>query len=119
MPKSWNESTLTFIPVWSHPATTTNFGVAWALSAVAISNDDALDAAFGTSAGSTDTGGTTNDLYHGPESGALTVGGTPAAEDYVNFRIHRSVGDGGDTLAVDARLHGILLLYTNDATNDT
>jgi hypothetical protein len=33
MPKSWNEGTLTFAPVWSHPATTTNFGVVFDLQA--------------------------------------------------------------------------------------
>ena len=27
MPKSWNNSTITFQPVWSHAATTTNFGL--------------------------------------------------------------------------------------------
>ena len=119
MPKSWNESTVTFIPVWSHPSTTTNFGVVWGLDAVAISDDDTLDVAFGTAQTSTDTGGTTNDSYQGPESSAITVSGTPAAGDLVQYRIHRDPANGSDTMAVDARLHGILLLYTNDTTNDT
>lgn len=118
MPKSWNVGTVTFIPVWSHASTTTNFGVVWALSGVAISNDDTLDVAFGTQVTSTDTGGTTNDLYQGPESAAITIGGTPAAEDYVQFRIQRVVSDGADTMAIDARLHGILLLYTTAEMND-
>ena len=119
MPKSWNEGTITFIPVWSHAATVTNFGVVWGLDAVAISDDDAMDVAFGTAQTSTDTGGTTNDSYQGPESAAITVAGTPAAGDLVQYRIHRDPSDGGDTLAVDARLHGVLLLPTNDNTNDT
>ena len=66
MPKSWNNGTVTFQPVWSHASTTTNFGVVWALQAVATSDDDALDVAFGTEQTSTDTGGTTNDRYIGP-----------------------------------------------------
>lgn len=119
MPKSWNESTVTFIPVWSHAATVTNFGVVWGLDAFAFSDDDAMDQAFGTEQTSTDTGGTTNDLYQGPESSAITIAGTPAAGDWVAFRIHRNVASGSDTMAVDARLHGIVLLYTNDASNDT
>lgn len=118
MPKSWNEGTVTFIPVWSHASTTTNFGVVWGMDAIAISNDDTLDVAFGTEQTSTDTGGTTNDLYEGPESSAITVGGTPTAGDYVQFRIHRNPSDGSDTMAIDARLHGVVLLYTTDALND-
>jgi hypothetical protein len=119
MPKSWDESTVTFIPVWSHAATATNFGVVWGLDAVAISNDDPLDAAFGTAQTSIDTGGTTNDCYQGPESAAITINGSPAEGDLVQFRIHRDIANGSDTLAVDARLHGIILNWTNNTTNDT
>jgi hypothetical protein len=118
MPKSWDEGTITFAPVWSHPATTTNFGVVWDLQAVAVSNDDAIAAAFGTAQTSTDTGGTTDDLYIGPESAAITVGGTPAAEDMVFFRVSRVTGNGSDNMAVDARLHGITVYITTDAGND-
>jgi hypothetical protein len=118
MPKAWNEGNLTFVPVWSHPATTTNFGVVWELQAVAISNDDAIAVAFGTAQSSTDTGGTTNDIYVGPESAAITVGGTPQAEDVVHFRISRVTGNASDTMAVDARLHGITIYMTTDAETD-
>jgi len=118
MPKGWDEGSLTFHALWSHPSTATNFGVVWSLSAVAVGNDDALDVAFGTAQTSTDTGGTTDDLYHSPTSSAITVAGTPAAEDLVQFQITRVVGDASDTLAVDARLHAIVLNITygqNDA----
>lgn len=118
MPKSWNEGTVTFIPVWSHAATTTNFGVVWGMDAVAISDGDALDVAFGTEQTSTDTGGTTNNLYHGPESSAITIAGTPATGDYVQFRVHRNPANGSDTMAIDARLHGVLLLVTIDTLKD-
>lgn len=118
MPKSWNESTVTFIPVWSHAATTTNFGVVWGLDAVAISDNETLDVAFGTAQTSTDTGGTTNQAYQGPESSAITISGSPAVGDLVQFRIHRNPSDGSDTMAIDARLHGIVLLYTIDALKD-
>jgi len=118
MPKSWNEGTVTFAPVWSHAATTTNFGVVWQLQGVAVSDDDAIAVAYGTEQTSTDTGGTTNDLYIGPESAAITIAGTPAAEDVVFFRIARVPANGSDTLAIDARLHGITLYITTDAGND-
>jgi hypothetical protein len=118
MPKSWNEGSVTFVPAWSHPSTTTSFGVVWGLDAVAKSDGDAGDAAFGTAQTSADTGGTTDAMYQGPESAAITIAGTPASGDLVEFRVHRDPSNGADTLAVDARLHGILLLYTIDATKD-
>lgn len=118
MPKSWDEGTVTFAPVWSHAATTTNFGVVWDLQGVAVSDDDAIAVAFGTAQTSTDTGGTTNDIYVGPESSAITIAGTPAAEDVVFFRISRVTGNGSDTMAIDARLHGITLYITTNAGND-
>lgn len=118
MPKSWNEGTVSFIPLWSHAATTTNFGVVWAMDAVAVSDDDALDVAFGTEQTSTDTGGTTNDLYQGPESAAITIAGTPQVGDYVMFRVKRNPSAASDTMAVDARLHGVILLYTIDTNDD-
>lgn len=118
MPKSWDEGTVTFAPIWSHAATTTNFGVVWDLQAYAASNDDAIATAFGTAQTSTDTGGTTNDIYMGPESSAITIAGTPAAEDTVFFRISRVTGNGSDTMAIDARLMGIVLYITTNAETD-
>jgi len=118
MPKSWDLGTVSFVPVWSHPVTTVNFGVVFGMSGVAISDDDAGDVAFGTAQTSTDTGGTTNDIYQGPESSAITIAGTPTAKDLVMYRVNRTVADAGDTMAVDARLHGVILLYTVDVATD-
>ena len=118
MPKSWDLGTVSFKPVWSHPATTTNFGVVWGLAGVATSDDDAGDVAFGTAQTSTDTGGTTNDIYIEPESAAITIAGTPAQGDRVQFQINRTVANGSDTMAVDARLHGIHLNYALNAATD-
>lgn len=117
-PKSWDRGTVTFQPIWSHASTTTNFGVVWALQGVARSDDDAGDVAFGTEQTSTDTGGTTNDIYLGPVSSAITIGGTPAADDSVQFQIKRNVTDGSDNMAIDASLHGIRLFFTTNAATD-
>lgn len=118
MPKSWNENTITFRAHWSHASTTTNFGVAWKLQAVAVSDDDAIAVAYGTAVAVTDTGGTTNDLYTTAESSAITVAGTPAAEDMVFFRVFREPSNGSDTMAIDARLHGVTVYITTDADTD-
>ena len=118
MPKQWNESTLTFDVDWEHPSTTTNFGVVFELSAVAISNDDTADPAFGTAQTVTDTGGTTNDHYTSPESSAITAAGTPAENDYLMLRLRRVPANGSDTLAVDARVKNVNLYVTTNAGND-
>ena len=119
MPEGWDEGTLIAQFIWSHPSTTTNFGVRFFIQAVALADDDGLDTAFGTAIGHTaDTGGTTDDIYITPETTAITVDGSPAAEEYVVFQVYRDVSDGGDTLAVDARLAGIKIHYTTSANTD-
>jgi hypothetical protein len=118
MPKGWNEGTVTARFFWKHPATTTNFGVVWGIRANAVSNDDALDASWGTAVTVTDTGGTTGDLYVSDETAALTIGGTPAEGDLVIFEVYRVAGDGSDTMAVDAHLIAAHIYYTINAATD-
>jgi hypothetical protein len=118
MPKRWNEGTVSALFVWSHAAAATNFGVVWGIQGLALSDDDALDAAFGTAQTVTDTGGTTNDLYRSPETAALTIGGAPAENDVVVFQVYRDADHASDTLAIDARLHGVALFYTTSANVD-
>jgi hypothetical protein len=119
MPKGWDEGTVTAQFVWSHAATTTNFKVAWGLQGVAISDDDTIVASYGTAQTANDTGGTTDDLYVSPSTSAITIGGSPAAGDIAFFRVYRDAADGtNDTLAVDARLHGVRLFYTIDTLDD-
>ena len=116
IPKKWNRSTITGKVHWT--AASGSGGVAWGFEAVAISNDDALDAAWGTEVVVTDTLITANDNHVTAASGAITVGGSPAADDLIHFRITRVVGNGSDTLGVDARLLGVeITLTTNQATD--
>ena len=118
MPKSWNLGTVTAILYWKHPSTTTNFDVVWGVSAVAVGNDDALDADFGTEITVTDTGGTTDDLYITAATSAITIAGTPAAGDLVTFQVARVAANGSDTLAVDATLVAVKILLTLNAATD-
>jgi hypothetical protein len=89
------------------------------LAGVALSDGNALDTAFGTAVVITDTGGATNTIYDSPESASVTIGNTPAENDYVIFQIARVPANAADTMAVDARLLGIRLYYTTSAGNDT
>lgn len=117
MPKSWNEGTVTFAPYWT--AASGSGGVVWGLAAYAFSNDDAMDTAVSGQQTSTDTLITANDCHVGPTSSAITIGGTPAANDLIYFEITREVANGSDTLGVDAKLLGIQIYYTTDTNTDT
>jgi len=119
MPKAWDEGTVTAQFYWSHAATTTNFGVRWGLQGVAISDDDAIAVAYGTAQEATDTGGTTNDLYVSPATSAITLAGTPAAGDMTAWRVYRDPANGADTMAIDARLHGVAIFYTTNTLDET
>ena len=50
------------------------------------------------------------------ESGAVTIAGSPAANDMCFFQINRDVS--ADTQSGAARLLGIKLFFTTDAAND-
>jgi hypothetical protein len=115
MPESWNEGTVTFVPLWT--AASGSGTVVWGLSGRAYGEGDPLDAAVGTQQTSTDTLTTANDLHIGPESAAITITGTPVAGDMVIFRIQRVVAS--DTLGVDAKLIGVRLYITTNARDDS
>jgi hypothetical protein len=119
MPKSWDEGVVLLQFVWTHPATTTNFGVNWNAQAYAFSDGDNINAAFGTAQNVDDTGGNTSYCYISANTPAVTIGGTPAASDWVIFQVYRNPAAAGDTMAVDAYLLGVRVLYTADASNDT
>lgn len=117
MPKSWDAGTLVCQFVWSATGTTANT-VLWAIAATSLGDDEVLTTAFPTpTSPAADTNSTTaNDIMISAEV-TVTVGSTPTAEDYIIFEVSRDVS--GDTLAEDARLHGIKIHYTTDTGSDT
>ena len=117
MPKSWDAGTLICQFVWSATGTTANT-VLWGIAATSLGNDEVLTTAFATpTSPAADTNSTTADDLMISAEVAVTVGSTPTAEDYVIFEVSRDVS--GDTLAEDARLHGIKIHYTTDTGSDT
>lgn len=117
-PESYDAGTFTAIFVWKHPTTTVNFGVVWGIAMRGYGNGDAVDAALGTEVTVTDTGATTGTHYKSPETAAVTAAGTPAKSDMLYVEVARKAADGSDTLAVDANLLGVVLVYSNDALVD-
>lgn len=116
LPKRWDLGTITFAPRWTF--STSSGGVVFALQGVATSNDDPTDVAYGTEQTSTDTALTALDDHQGPTSAAITLAGSPAADDLIWLQIKRNVADGSDTLAAIARLIGIQLYWTSAAGTD-
>ena len=119
MPKSWNESTITFRVFWTSTATDTD-GVAWALQGVATANDDTVDVVYGTAVVVTDDNiSAAEDCLITAESSAVTIAGSPSTDELCFFRIFRDVSDANDDMAEDARLIGIQMFVTTDAGEDT
>ncbi len=116
MPKSWNESTVTFQPIWTASAGSAAATVVWSLRGVSLSDDDALDTAWGTEQTSSDALIATGDVHIGPESSAITIAGTPAEGDLVFFQVRRNVAS--DNLTADAKLIAIRLNITTNDAND-
>ena len=86
------------------------------LKALALSNDDALDTAWGPEVTVTDTWLAQNDIHISPESAALTIGGTPAEGDIVLFNLARKTAS--DNLTGDARTLEVVVTFTRDSWTD-
>ena len=120
MPKSWDEGTVTCAYDWRRASGTGAADVVWGLRAVAVSDADSGAATFGSDATVTDAASTTVVNFNlSGETGACTIGGSPAEGDLVFFEVFRDGASGSDTLdAVDAWLTGVTLFITLNETND-
>jgi hypothetical protein len=118
MPKSWNLGTVTWQAFWS-PGNTNTGNCIFGLQGVSCTEGDTADVVFGTATEVTDAGiGTVEDVQVTSVSGATTIAGSPADDDYTFFQVYRDAADGSDTFTGDARLLGVKLFYTTDAAND-
>lgn len=112
MPDDYNGGTLTARFYWIHPSTTTNFGVRWGIQGNSYADDEAIDIGWYTQIQVSDIGGTTYKLYRTDETTAITLAGTPAAGEFVQWRVKRWYAHADDTMAVAAYLLGVKLTYT-------
>jgi len=106
-PSYWDLSTITAEFHWT--AESGSGTVCWGLAGLARSNDDAIDTALGTVQTTTDTLLTAGDNHLSSDTSAITIGGTPAKDDYLYFRVIRVVGS--DTLTADAKLLGVVIRF--------
>lgn len=118
MPKGWDEGVVNYVVGFSSDSTNTGT-VRWLLRAVAVSDNDSLDAVFGTEIALEKAhSGTAEDLDITGESGDLTVGGPPAEGDWVVWEIEREGTNVNDTFTGTAFLEGVKILFTRDADTD-
>ncbi len=115
-PKRWNASTITFRVRWRVTGGGSTQTLDMALSGVAISDDDAEDAAPGTPVVVSDTWIANGDLHISAESTAVTIAGTPAKADKVFLKLQRNVST--DNLAGDALIEAVEIFFTTDAATD-
>ena len=113
IPSGWDEGTISFRFKWTAASGTGTFTLG--LKAIALSNDDALDTAFGAEIKITDTLLATEDVHISAESAAVTIGGTPAEGDIVFFQVTRDVAD---TLSADAQLLEVIVTFTRNSYTD-
>jgi hypothetical protein len=109
LPNNYNNSTITARFYWT--AASGSGAVVWAIQGRAFADDDALDTAFGTAQTVTDTLLAADDMHISAATSAVTIGGTPASNRPIQFQVYRDADSGGDTLAVDARLLGVEILF--------
>lgn len=117
LPKAWNLGTLTYRVHWTLNSTSTNSAL-FGLQAVATSDGDALDVAYGTAIEVTDNGlGSAAYKKHlSAESSAMTIAGTPANADMLDFRFYRDPT--ADSFVGTVYVLGIELFYTTSADTD-
>lgn len=119
LPKSWDGGPFSCMGFWGATGGTAGQGVVWGFSARVLTDTSDWDAANGAEVTVTDTL-TAHDSEHITDvSAAITpsgdLGGGPKR---VKLKVARKVGDAADTLAADAILQGVLVLYGVSAAND-
>jgi hypothetical protein len=109
MPSEWDGGTVTAILYWTAIAGAGN--VIWGVQGRSFGDSDAIDQAFGTAQTVTDTLITADDVHITSATAAITLAGTPAGGELVQFRVYRDADAGGDTLTADANLLAVKLVY--------
>jgi len=118
MPETWDLGTIKAKFYWSSASgSSAGDTVEWGLKGTSLSDDQAIDYAWGTEQVISDTvlAGTNGDLHITSATPAITIGNTPALNDLCAFEVHRNT-DGTDDMAEDAWLFGILLQIRTTST---
>jgi hypothetical protein len=111
MPSDWDGSTITAKFYWTKAGTSTN-SVVWGIAGRSYGDGETIDQALGSQVTVSDAGtATTLQVKISAATSAVTLSGTPAASELVQFKIQRIASNGSDTLAATARLMGVMINY--------
>ncbi len=98
--------------IWTNAPVASSGDVVWAFKARAVTNNDGIDASFGTNVTLVDSFIVAGDLHASEESGVVTPSNTWTPEDLIFIDVFRDAANASDTYAEDARLIGIRIHYT-------
>ncbi len=110
MPSDYNGGTITAVFYWTCVGGGGGETVEWNIQGLCLGDDDAIDQAWGAAVAVSDTWIADGDVHVTAATAAVTLGGTPAASELTQIRVHRDVSD--DDLVVDARLLAVKLTFT-------
>jgi len=110
LPDDYNAGTVTAIFYWTCTGGGSAETVKWYLQGFAYADDAPIDSTWGTAVGVADTWIADGDVHVTAATGAITIGGGPAAGELCQWRVYRDVSE--DDLGVDARLLAVKIIYT-------
>jgi hypothetical protein len=114
MPEDWDLGTIKAKFLWT--ADTGSGVVYWALQAQSLSDDEAIDAAWGTVQVINDTLLSLLDNHLSPATPAITVSPTPVSGDNICFQVYRDATNGSDNFSGNARLISVFIQYNATLT---
>ena len=109
LPSNYDGGTVTAYFVWTNASGLTTETAVWGIKARAYADSDAIDQAFGSEVTTSDTWLAQNDVHISATSTAVTIGGSPAANQWAVFNVARKTAS--DNLTGDARLVSVYVLY--------
>jgi hypothetical protein len=107
-PRSYTGGTVTAKISWL--TTAASGDVVWKIQAVAVA-DNGSATAYGTAISVTDSANGANKVNITATTSAITVGGSPAVNVPICFRVVRDAASASDTLAADAKLISVEIQY--------
>jgi hypothetical protein len=111
LPSDYDGGTMTAVFYWRADSASGN-SVVWGIQGIAYADSDPLDTAWGDPQEIIDANNAQNDNNQSAATAAMTLAGSPAAGQKVQFRAYRDPTDGSDDLVGDARLSEIRVTFT-------
>jgi len=110
MPSDWDGGTVTAVFYWTYADGSATETVEFACQGNSYANDEAIDLSWGTKQEVNDAAIAAGDVHISAATSAITLAGTPAAGELVQFRVYRDISE--DDLAGDALLLGVMVTFT-------